>query len=228
MLENTHHNFNPSLTQQQSWDENILLREMTHRINNEFSSAIGLVHIVAARSDNLEVKQALSRVADRLHDYARLHQALQMPAGNRSVDATEHICKLCRSISLSKLAYRGIELTFVEHPLRLSAMQCWQLSLILSELITNSCRHAFKDSGGIIRVEIMQRGGCVECIVADNGSAPESYRPGKGLNIVRSLVRALHGEIDQRFGSFGGKTVISFPHAEEASAVPIVNQIRTY
>ena len=89
MLENTHHNFNPSLTQQQSWDENILLREMTHRINNEFSSAIGLVHIVAARSDNLEVKQALSRVADRLHDYAGCIRRFKCrPAIDRSMRRT--------------------------------------------------------------------------------------------------------------------------------------------
>ena len=211
MFENVNQTSGLGLKQPWDRDEHILLQEMSHQINNEFSSAIGLVNIVAARSDNFEVKQALSGVANHLHDYARLHQALQMPVGNGPVDATEHICKLCRSISLSKLAYKGIELRFVEHPLRLSAMQCWQLSLILSELITNSCRHAFKCNGGFIRIEIMQCGDNIKCSVVDNGSAPEHYMPGRGLHIVRSLVRALNGEIEQRFGPLGGKTAISFP-----------------
>jgi two-component sensor histidine kinase len=198
-------------------DADLLLREITHRVNNEFASAIGLVNVVAARSKNSEVKVALANVGECLHNYARLHHALQVPAGDERVDASVRLRTLCQSISLSKLQCKGIELMFIEHPLQLSAMQCWRLSLILSELITNSCRHAFDDSGGIVRVEILKRGPLVECSVADNGSAREARQPGQGLRIVSSLVRALNGEMQQCFGDCGSVSVISFPHADYRS-----------
>ena len=42
--------------------ERILLRELIHRINNEFSSLIGAVSRTAARSVNHEVKVALAHI----------------------------------------------------------------------------------------------------------------------------------------------------------------------
>jgi two-component sensor histidine kinase len=40
----------------------VLLHELNHRINNEFSSAISAVSLAAAHSGNEEVKMALSAV----------------------------------------------------------------------------------------------------------------------------------------------------------------------
>jgi two-component sensor histidine kinase len=60
-------------------DTRLLLREFTHRINNDFTSAIIIVSLAAARSRSGEVKAALSAVQDRLQSYASVHRALQMP-----------------------------------------------------------------------------------------------------------------------------------------------------
>jgi two-component sensor histidine kinase len=204
----------PGLPQAPIYDEHLLLREITHRVSNEFASAIGLVNMVAAQSINFEVKQALANIAEHLHNYARLHQALQVPSMDQRIDVANYVRNLCQLISLSKLQHRKIELIFVEHPLQLSSTRCWQLGLILSELITNSSRHAFHDRGGIIRIEIQKRGYCVECSIIDDGCAPAASRPGHGLKIVGSLVKALNGVIDQCFGSHGAISIISFPHVE--------------
>ena len=58
--------------------ERILLHELIHRINNEFSSLIGAVSRTAARSVNHEVKVALAHIIELLSHYAELHRALQM------------------------------------------------------------------------------------------------------------------------------------------------------
>jgi two-component sensor histidine kinase len=202
------------LPQASIYDERLLLREMTHRVSNEFASAVGLVNTVAAQSINFEVKQALANIAEHLHNYARLHQALQAPSTDQRIDVARYVRSLCQLVSLSKLQHRGIELIFVEHALQLSATKCWHLGLILVELITNSSRHAFHDRGGIIRIEIQTRGSFVECSVIDNGCAAAASRPGQGLKIIGALVKALNGEIDQCFGSHGAISIISFPNAE--------------
>ena len=41
--------------------ERLLMQEITHRVNNEFASAIGMVSLAAARSDNAEVKVCAER-----------------------------------------------------------------------------------------------------------------------------------------------------------------------
>src|SRR5262245_65807932 len=45
-------------------EERVLLRELNHRISNEFCSAISLVSLAAARSRNNEVKVALTGVGE--------------------------------------------------------------------------------------------------------------------------------------------------------------------
>src|SRR4030081_4066953 len=92
----------------------VLLREITHRVNNEFASVIQVVSFAAAKSPDRNVKAALAGVMERLHNYASVHHALQMPSGDDCIDASAYLRDLCGSISRSKIENTNIELVFVE------------------------------------------------------------------------------------------------------------------
>jgi two-component sensor histidine kinase len=188
-------------------DENLLLRELTHRINNELVSTIGFVSVTAMRSGNDDVKVALESVVQYLHNYAGIYRALQMPAADDLVDAASYLRELCQQICRAKL------LAFIERPLQLSASRRWRLGMIVSELIGNASRHAFREGGGSrrIQVELIDHETEVECIVTDNGSGSENVRPGQGLKIIRSLVHDLGGTIDHDFGPTGTTATLCFP-----------------
>jgi two-component sensor histidine kinase len=192
-------------------DEQLLVREMAHRINNEYASAISLVSLTAARTNNEEVKLALAGVVDHLHSYARVHRALQMPLQIESVNASEYMRSLCQSISQSKLGHRGIELIYVESPVELSSERCWKLGMIVSELVTNAARHAFGEGGGTIWVELSTIGAFIECRVIDNGAVRGQIRPGQGTKIIGALARGLDGEVTQIFGPNGTTSTLVFP-----------------
>ena len=194
-----------------SFEARLLLREFSHRINNEFASAIGVISIAAARSADDEAKVALAAVRDRLQNYALVHHALQMPKDVSCIDAAAYLRQLCWAISRSKLERNGIELRFVERTFRMNSERCWRLGLIVSELITNAERHAFRNGGGSIRVELLPSLSFVECRVTDNGTAEANARPGHGLKIVEALAKSLGGTIDQRFGPRGATAVLNFP-----------------
>ena len=199
------------LTSGVSDEARLLLREFSHRINNEFASAIGVISIAAARSADDEAKVALAAVRDRLQNYALVHHALQMPEDVSCIDAAAYLRQLCWAISRSKLERKGIELLFVERTFRMNSERCWRLGLIVSELITNAERHAFRNGGGSIRVELLPSLSFVECRVTDNGTAEANARPGHGLKIVEALAKSLGGTIDQRFGPHGATAVLIFP-----------------
>jgi hypothetical protein len=86
--------------------ERVLLHELIHRINNEFSSLIGAVSRTAARSVNHEVKVALAHIIELLSHYAELHRALQMPGNDTLIDARRPISKtsVSRSAARSSMA----------------------------------------------------------------------------------------------------------------------------
>ncbi len=190
----------------------VLLREFTHRVKNEFASAIQVVSFAAEKSADRKVKAALEGVMEKLHDYADVHRALQMPSGNHCIDAAAYLRDLCGSISRSKLENKNIELVLVERPFRMSSERCWLLGLMIAELITNAARHAFGQNGGTVWVECRPSGKFVQCFVSDNGSAstPE-VRPGNGLRIIDALAEKLDAEFQFKFGEAGSQAVIIAP-----------------
>jgi two-component sensor histidine kinase len=199
------------LTQDCLLEENLLLRELTHRVNNEFASVIGFVSLISSRSKSHEVKSALAAVTDRLRRYAKAFHALNRPEQEILIDASSFLRQLCQSISRSKLEWQGIELVLVENPVEIDAERCWRLGMIVSELVENAARHAFVERKGKIYVELWLSGPCIICCVADNGKAAKEFRMGRGSQIVDKLAASLDGKLERRSGWLGSMTTLSFP-----------------
>jgi two-component sensor histidine kinase len=193
-------------------EEHVLFHELNHRINNEFSSMLGLIAIAATRCKNHDdAKIALRHVADLLHNYVDVHRVLQMPEDDCIVDAAAYLRKLCLSITRSKLDRTKIAVVLELSPLGLRSDQCWLLGMIVHELVTNAARHAFATGQGEIRIELSRKNGFARCKVQDNGRATASIRPGRGLKIIDVLVKRLEGHFHQQFGKHGSTFSLVFP-----------------
>jgi two-component sensor histidine kinase len=200
--------------------EEMLLQELNHRVNNEFAAAISIVSLAASSSGNDEVKDALSRVADLLRQYADVHRALQMPDSETLVDAAVYLRQLCRSLSRSQLESRKIKLILAAQPLRLPADHCWRLGMVVFELINNAVRHAFPGGEGEIRVELSRAGAFAKCCVTDNGSAAATtITPGHGLKIIDALGKSLGGRLVLKFGPRGSRSILAFPCDSEPTTI---------
>lgn len=191
--------------------DHLLIQEFSHRVKNELTSVIGLAVSIARRSTSHEVKSALAKVSNVLHSYAVVHRALQMPIHCTEIDASEYVSALCHSLSCARLDPQGIELVLASRPFKLRSQQCWKLGLILSELITNSARHAFENRGGTIEITLRTSGVLAECCVKDNGSVRRPHRTGHGLKIVAALAKELGGSISHEFGPKGAASTLTFP-----------------
>src|SRR6202166_20574 len=195
--------------------DRVLLHELIHRINNEYSSLISAVSRTAARAVNQDVKVALADIIEVLYHHTELHRALQMPEQDKHIDAAAYLEKLCQSISRSKLDDMKLDLVVATSPLQLQSDRCWRLGLIVYELITNAARHAFANGSGQVRVKLWRARKFVECSVTDDGSAPADIQRGRGLTIVHELVKDLDGHIDQKFGHTGLRSILTFPYNAE-------------
>lgn len=115
-------------------------------------------------------------------------------------------------MSQSKLERAGIRLILAADPVWLHAERCWQLGMIVYELVTNAARHALFDGGdGEVLVELTCADGIANCRVSDNGSAPKGVRTGRGLKIIGDLARSSGGQVDHSFGVEGALFTLAFP-----------------
>jgi len=192
-------------------DGALLMRELSHRINNEFTSAISVISLAAARSGSSEVKAALSDVSDRLHRYADVHRTLQMPEYHTYINAALYLQQLCLSISRSRLEPNNIKLILAVRPLSIPSDRCWRLGMIVYELITNSARHAFQGTEGKVLVQLHSAGNFAVCRVSDNGRSPPKIQRGRGLAIIHELAEHLDGRLEQSFGLEGSSSLLIFP-----------------
>jgi two-component sensor histidine kinase len=200
-----------SVEQQPFAESRLLLQEFSHRMINELFSAMSVISIAEARCSSQEAKGELAKVQDRLRNFAKVQRSLQMPEETACVDATAYIRQLCEAISEAKLADRGVELYLSDHPFRMSSQRCWILGLILSELITNAAKHAFRNNPGTIRVELLPLGTNLRCRVSDNGASEINSKRGQGSRIVEALTLCLGGTIESQFRLHGSNTVLIFP-----------------
>lgn len=196
-------------------DERVLLREINRRINDELAAVINLVSAGAVLAENHEVKAALSGVAELLHRYADVHRALMIPVSDVLIDAAEYLRRLGLAMSRSWLDRLQIHLVIAAHASPLESDRCWQLGLMVHELVTNAARHAsFKKGEGVIRVELTRSGACLNCTVSDNGSATASRLPRHGLLIVDHLAKSFGGCIESNIGAESSSVLIAFPLTE--------------
>jgi two-component sensor histidine kinase len=196
--------------------ERVLLLELNHRINNEFTSAINRVSVAPVQTDNVEVKTALSQVVELLHQHADVHRALQIPDLDEIIDAAQYLQTLCRSMSRSKLSRMDIKLVLAADTMWLHSARCWQLGIIVYELATNVARHAFfEGKDGEVRVDLSRAGAYARCGVSDSGSAVEGATPARGLKIIGDLAKSLGGQVDHSLGVSGSSFMLALPFIEE-------------
>jgi two-component sensor histidine kinase len=201
-------------------DDHVLLKEMSHRINNEYAWAINTISLRANKSPNEEVRAALTDAATLLMHFADVHRTLTFPAGQQPIEVCAYFQRLCGVLSAARLKDRNIKLLLVEsEPQFLSAESCWKLGLAVSELITNSCRHAFGANGGVIRIELSKYGAMMTCCVCDNGRNKSKQPTGQGLKLLQSLVQSVGGTLEYDFGERGAVTFISMPCGGTLDAV---------
>jgi two-component sensor histidine kinase len=193
--------------------ERLLLREFSHRINNELASVISLVSAAASRCSDDQARVALTSVQDRLENFARIHHSLQVPEYTTTVDPAAYLQQLCQAISSSMLAGEGIELLLSVHPLRMDSERCWLLGMIVFELIAGAAHHAFDGKPGAIRLEVWATDSSIECCIGDNGASTGLPPAKASLSIVEALAASLHGTVEIQSAPDGTKTIVKLPHS---------------
>jgi len=194
----------------------LMVEEISHRVANEYAGAIAAINVEATHIADADARAALRRTTDKLQAIAEAHRALQAPATAGDMSLGDYLDRVCAALSEASLREHGVKLILVEDVVMLEARRCWRVALIIAELITNSVRHGFKPSGGMIVVEVRLVGGDVVCVVADNnGGCAPNPPPSRGRRVVERLARDLSGDIQWFFGPRGVTATLAFPASQD-------------
>jgi two-component sensor histidine kinase len=191
----------------------LMVAELLHRIRNDYARIISFASLMSARACDQETKLALREITDRLHNAAETQRLLSPPTWQGIGEFTETLTRLCGAISTSfEMERRGVALLLtVDELVFLDAGRSWRACLIIFELISNACRHAFGDRGGRISVAVTTTRERIICRVSDDGRPASTFERGLGTSLVDALAAALDGFVERQFTDGGTIVTVSFP-----------------
>lgn len=186
-------------------EKEILLREIHHRVKNNMQVIISLLRMYSHRIDNPHLAQVFDDCRDRVNAMSLIHEALYQSADLAQIDFESYIKKLCFTL---RQAYgtsdKGIIVTVEKCNVILDIDQGIAVGMLISELISNSFKHAFSaNEGGAVSISLIGlKENEVELIVQDDGKGlPKDLdileSPSLGLQLVAATVmRELGGTIE--------------------------------
>jgi len=188
-----------------------LVREINHRVINEFTEAIASLSVAATRSKDRETRDELATAADRLRGYAEAHRALAPPTTGEETNLADHLARICETFARATLAEWGVLLLLDAADVLLAADECWRIGLIVAELIRNAARHGLQAGAGGISVRMLEGSGEIVCVVRDTGRKRGDGRPGQGQRVIRSLVADFGGTVEWSFTTNGCSAIVRLP-----------------
>jgi two-component system, sensor histidine kinase PdtaS len=189
----------------------ILLREMQHRVKNNFQLVLASISIQKRRYPAQEVHRALDHVASRINAISLAHDQLASRDDAPTVKLSDYVRALCNAI---RQQAEEVEIDVTSDELELSIDRALPVGLILNESAMNSIKHAFGPEGGRITVTLIGGVGYGEArlTVSDNGRGIQNpSEHGSGLKLISSLARQIGGTVDQESSGSGTTMSLRFP-----------------
>jgi two-component sensor histidine kinase len=177
----------------------LLLKEIHHRVKNNLQLIISLQNIQARRNINGTITDFLIKEQSRITTMALIHQSLYQNDDMGNIDIGEYINNLVQHIKDSETENKiSIELTF--NKLYFDLETALPLGLIINELIANSYKHAFPDGiSGTITISIVKLfENNFRLTYSDNGIPFTNKTDDNkhfGLELIQLLVKQLKGTI---------------------------------
>lgn len=184
-------------------ERDLLLREVYHRVKNNLQVVDAMLLMRAVKTSDPEARETLSELRSRVFALGLVHQQLMGSADLKTFDIEPFLKELLANI-MGGMAPAGIKLKVEACPLAVDLDYAVPFGLLVTEIVTNSLKHAFSDGEGEIAVALRTMSGDrVNLTVVDNGraladKAEETPKAGSGTNIIRKLVAQLSGELSVR------------------------------
>jgi two-component sensor histidine kinase len=191
--------------------QDLLAREMSHRVKNSLAIVASLLALQARAAEDPAVQAALADARSRVEAIAGVHDQLWRQGDTVEGEGEGVPGELDLAPFLEKLVANlasgvpGQRLACTACPQRISADRAIPIGLLVNELVTNALKYAYPTgthpAGGEIRVRAERRPEGLVVEVADDGiGLPAGFEIGRsskslGMRVVGSLTRQLGGSL---------------------------------
>jgi PAS domain S-box-containing protein len=182
-------------TQQQ-----VLLKELNHRVKNNMQMLQILLEDGARRAKSAEAREVLEEASGRIIAMAAAQRVLYRTTDATRFDAREFLTTVCETAR--QTFPQELDLDCEADPIQLSNDAAMPLALIANELLTNAVKYGLNGQrAGTIRLRLRRENESFLFYVEDDGPGFDLravQRRSSGLALVQGLARQLGGKFEVR------------------------------
>ncbi len=178
-------------------EKEALLKEVHHRVKNNLQVITSLLNMQARQVEEPQMLALFEEARNRVVSIASIHELLYQSASFASIDMVEYAEQLGRDLLRFYGAEKRIEFSVEGQGVSLELERAVPYGLLLNELLSNACKHAFPGQGsGKVSVALHRVDHQMVLQVSDTGiGLPNGFDYRKttslGLQLVHTLARQL-------------------------------------
>jgi two-component sensor histidine kinase len=195
--------------------QQILLKEVNHRVNNSLQIVATMLRLQAAGTENPTEEHALSDASRRVAAISRAHQRLYAGENIDTLDVGSYLRDICADLRDSM---PGCEIE-VDAPkgLEFSTDRAIPVALLVNELITNAAKYAYPAGHCRVWVTVVRDPHDAMIVsVRDEGvGLPQDFDMntgrGLGMRLIRAFTTQLAGKLEVKRLTPGAEFVLTVP-----------------
>jgi two-component sensor histidine kinase len=179
-----------------------LVREIHHRVKNNFHMVMGLLRTQAAFLQSEEAIQAVTESSQRIQAMSLVHQKLYQSENLSAINMAGYIHELIDYLKDSFYTGNTIRFNLQIDPVTFTVSYCVPVGLIVNEAVTNAIKYAFPDKKeGIIDISLERLANDHFLLaIKDNGiGLPAAFDPASQTTMGMRLMRGLSDDLDAAF-----------------------------
>jgi PAS domain S-box-containing protein len=206
--------------------KDLLIREVNHRVKNALMTVTTLLDLQRKMEPDESVRARLTVAHGRVAAIANLQRHFYKGRTLARVEMPDYLSDLASDL-VEHLECGHVRLEVDAQPMDLPSEVAVPIGLIVNELVTNACKHAFAEKrAGTIKIGLWRKEADILVQVEDDGAgmgaSPGLQAPsdGLGMAVVRSMSSNLDGMmLIEPVMPAGTRISIRFPATESDSAM---------
>lgn len=183
-------------------EKQILLKEVHHRSKNNLQILSSILNLHKGRTDDSNVIDVIEECKNSIQSLALAHECLYKSDDFSKIDFAEYLKQFCAYFKNYVSSNEKITIELDLKSTYISMDKAITSGLILSEILVNSFKYAFKGiEKGVVKVKLVANQDLLTLSVSDNGIGFSNQvdfqnTDSLGLELIRILVEQLEGKIN--------------------------------
>lgn len=182
-------------------EKEVLLKEVHHRVKNNFQIINSLIRIQSEFMNQSNFKEKLIEIENRIRSMSLIHEKLYKSDSISKLDFKEYVMELSGHIKNSYENDNPVEILINVRPVKYGIDTLIPLGLILNECLSNALKHSFEGlNQGTINIELEDNSSTTTLRIMDNGigadlNIDELKEESLGMELIWDLTNQLDGEV---------------------------------